>query len=233
MTVLLALLMLQIGADSDRLIGLLELPEIFGNQPCEIYPSSPIVVHALASGESARIATIEVARPWKRSPASECEAIEIAVKRQSGDEKLPIWEIDYEVPAAIVFERSGSWFRIQLENGTGWILPRDTARFSSYPDLLSDKLTYIQKGWDGRFALTAGAASTTRVPNAWLRYLNDNVTAELLETRRVDGGVWFHFRLDPAFGCDQYPKTLPKVEGWLPAYRSSRQPSLWFYSHGC
>lgn len=233
MKLLVIILTLQGANVRDRLIGLLELPQIFGSEPCEFYRPAALNVYERASEESNRIATIEVLRPSKRTATSACEQIQAGVRRRGAVEELPVWETRFATLAAVAFERSGDWFRIQLQSGSGWVKPRGPARFNPYPELMKQSLTYIPKGWDGNLWMTPGAETAGRIPAAWRRYLTDNVMAEVLEYRILNGELWMRVRLDPEYGCELYPKTLPKTEGWLPAYRASGQHSVWFFSRGC
>jgi hypothetical protein len=229
---LLAFALLQ-GAPSERIAGLLELPEIYGGNPCEVYTAGSVSIHSKPANDSPIIGMIEVAKPWRLSADGGCETIEVRVRRTSSNEKLPALEVGYEVSAAIVYEQAGMWLRIKLESGSGWVRARDPAQFHSYVDLLKDSLTSINKEWDGRFWASPAAGSPSRIPAAWLAYTNNSVTAAVIETRLVRGQLWLRLRLDPEFGCNQYPSTLPKVDGWLPAYRPSGQESVWFSSRGC
>ncbi len=217
----------------DRIIGLLELPEIFGEMPCTIYPSVSVRVHSRPANDSSVIGSIEVTRPWRLQPDAECESIEVRVRKLNANEELPTREMGYEIPAAIVLEQAGWWLRIRLQSGSGWVRQRDPAQFHPYAELLHRALTYINKGWDGRLWPSPEAPSSTPVPTPWQTYINDDVTAEVLDTRIVGGQLWLHMRFSPEFGCDRYPATLPKAEGWLPAYRSTGEESVWFHSRGC
>ena len=70
--------------------------------------------------------------------------------QDNSEEQLPADESGYETPAAVVYQRSGPWFRIALQQGSAWIT-RDTSNgFLSYPELIEGTPDLSEKrvGWE-------------------------------------------------------------------------------------
>jgi len=212
------------GLTREPVIGLLDLPEIVG-EACA--PSAPLRVNVYDSPSNARPATrsIEPVRDGN------CQVVVRRVENSS-EEQLPTDESGYEIPAAIVYQRSALWFRIALQQGSAWIARDDPNTFLSYPELLNDRLSYLRKGWDGRLWDTPGASATKPLPPRWTSYADDNIPLEFLGVRLVGGARWIHVRVETN-SCGESLDGVTPVEGWLPAYRSSGQTSAWFHSRGC
>ena len=210
------------GLTKERVIGLLNLPEII--LP-ECAPSEPMRANLYDGPSKQRAATRSIARD---------ENCRILVRRaqDNSEEQLPAEESGYETLAAIVYQRSGLWFRIALQQGSAWIT-RDTSNgFLPYPELLKERLAYLRKGWDGRLWDTPGASATKPLPSNWKSHAAENIPLQFLGARRLSGGLWIHVRLETE-SCGESLEGVKPAEGWLPAYRSSGQASAWFYSRGC
>src|SRR4030095_8183489 len=98
-----------------RVIGLLAVPEVFGDGPCDRF--TPREVPLYDAPESARIVgVIRVDEPWKLSSDGGCEGLRVGVHMTgtTASDPLPTKEYGYEEPGAIVLARRGEWFRIPL-----------------------------------------------------------------------------------------------------------------------
>jgi hypothetical protein len=211
----------------ERVIGLLNLPEIVGDG-CG--PSEPTTVSIYASPSKegrSPIGSLEM----PRSPAGPCQLL---VKRVGQDTRIavPYHESGYELPAAIVYERRGRWFRIALDLGSAWI-DRDPVGFLPYPALLKGNLAYLVPNWDGLLRQAPGAAAPLkRLSPAWKAHLAELIPIELLGVRRVGGETWLHVQLGVE-SCGEVFEGVKPVEGWVPAYRSDGDTNAWFASRGC
>src|SRR5882724_11917954 len=139
------------GLTQERVLGLLDLPEIVvsGCGPDQAVRGS---LYESGSTRAAAIGSIELVVADRQPGGGSCGAAQLVVKSPAADraEQLPTDESGYEIPAAIVYQRSGSWFRIALQHGSAWIERPNPDGFHQYPDLLSHSLAYIRQRSDGR-----------------------------------------------------------------------------------
>jgi hypothetical protein len=137
----------------DRVIGLLRLPEIFGNAPCAPFEPRVVTLHAEPGGS--QIASIEVDQNWSFAPHGGCEGLQVSVHRGDARAELPTREYDYEAPAAIVLEQRGLWFRIRLNGGAAaWTEVPLADRFLSLESLYEEFIgvTFIADGGRGQLS---------------------------------------------------------------------------------
>jgi hypothetical protein len=153
MTIALAVITVILAQAGDRVIGLLALPGVFGEGPCERFEPRALTLYADA-GATRVIGTIEVDQNWSFAPHGGCEGLEVSVHEGQQRSELPTREYDYEAPAAIALDRRGQMVKIRLSGGrSGWVAS-PPARFMSYESLL-DEFTGVTFFTD---ALTASCA---------------------------------------------------------------------------
>lgn len=212
----------------DRVLGLLELPEVFGQGACDRFVPKPVVLHASPRGPV--VGTVLVTTPMTHQADGGCQGLEVSVRsaRTSAVEALPSMEFAYESPAAIVLERRGTWFRIRLNTGSAWLEASPQHEFYDLEALLTDSLARFD-AWNGGLA-SAPNGEVRRVP---LPGAAEDQGVQVLRAVRVKGELWFLVELlshNPCTGPDM-PKAIDR--GWVPAYNESNQTTLWFYSRGC
>ena len=134
----------------ERLIGLLDLPDIvaYGCGPAPTRATTRAFATPSQNGRS--VGTIY----WREKRDVVCELM--IEKAEGVKEGVPTLESGYEVPAAIVFERRGPWFRIRLKNGSAWIRRTDPEDFLPFPEILRDNLAHTMRTWDGTLRATPG-----------------------------------------------------------------------------
>jgi hypothetical protein len=209
------------GLTRERVIGLLNLPDILGP---ECVPSnratSPVFSRASRGTPIGMIAS------------RNCQLIVRRVTNDSAEE-IPTEESGYESPAAIVYQREGLWFRIALREGSAWVVGTDPKQFLPYPEILRDHLGYLRSGWDGRLWKAPGATGATiDISARWKSHASRNIPIDFLGSRRLGNDLWIHIRLGTE-SCGETLEGVSAVEGWVPAYRSPEAPVAWFYSRGC
>jgi hypothetical protein len=218
------------------LVGLLNLPEIFV-QGCGASPSGTADIRTRPSTDAPLIGRIamRVANPTPDRTESDAALV---VQRPDGRvEPLRTAESGYEIPAAIVRARRGSWYRIDLDRGSGWIRRPDARHFERYPELLlNDRLTYIRR-WDARLWRVPGRGTPVQAPPAWRQaawdqYQDQHVLVRVLAIRRLRGAPWLQVRVVSSPCGDPAPPMTPWT-GWLPAYTRTGDSSVWFFSRGC
>jgi hypothetical protein len=212
----------------ERLIGILDVPEIVQGG-CGTAPNRATVrVFSAPSQNAPMVGTIY----WHEVPAIQCD---LMIEKAGGvKEGVPTLESGYEIPAAIVFERRGQWFRIRLKNGSAWIRRTDEKDFLPYPDVLVEKLAHTMQSWDGTLRATPGLSGrVTPLSSGWKALTDRQLSFEYLGSRRVGSELWLHIRLAAKGSCDQIYDDVTDVEGWIPAYHADRTTLAWFSSRGC
>jgi len=88
------------AAAQDRVVGLLTLPEVFGNGACDRFSPQEVPLHATPNGAS--VGAGHVVKYWIFHSNGGCDNLEVAVRLQgsSADQPLPTQEYAYEAPAA-------------------------------------------------------------------------------------------------------------------------------------
>src|SRR5688572_31830781 len=109
MNIALALMAVMLAQASDRVIGLLALPGVFGDGPCARFEPRPIAVYSEADAKQV-IGTIEVDQNWSFAPHGGCEGLEVSVHQGNARSELPTREFEYEAPGAIALDRRGLMF---------------------------------------------------------------------------------------------------------------------------
>ena len=212
----------------ERLIGLLDLDDIVQGG-CGPAPSRATArLFAAASEKSPSIGTVY----WHEVPNVECA---LMIERAGGAKELvPTLESGYEIPAAIVFERRGAWFRIRLANGSAWIRRDDAHNFLPYPDSVRKRLSYVSYEWDGILRETPRASGkVVPLTAGWKELLHRAPSIKILDQRRIGSEIWLHIELITEEVCGNRLEGLMPVIGWIPAYRPNRAPSVWYSSRGC
>jgi hypothetical protein len=212
----------------ERLIGILDLPAIVQGG-CGAAPKrATMPAFAAPSQNGRRAGTLY----WHEVPNVECG---LMIERAGGvKEVVPTLESGYEIPAAIVFERRGPWFRIRLKDGSAWIRHTDESDFLSYPDMLRDHLAHTMQTWNGILRATPGVTGpVTPLSPEWKALTDRQLSIEYLGSRRVGNDLWLHIRLAAQAACGQVYEGVTDVEGWIPAYHTDRTTLAWFSSRGC
>jgi hypothetical protein len=220
----------------DQVVGLLRLPDVFGESACAPFTPKDVNLYATPSLQARAVGTIRVVNPPREPNREDCTELRVIVRHSNSnsDEELPTNESDYEEKAAIVYERSGQWFRIALQNGSAWIRRDNAGGFLRYPDLVAtgERLTYLRAGWNGMLWTDPSNQQSVKAPAAWQDLGTTEIPVTVVSTRTIRGGVWLKLRFELE-SCGQSLGNVPPLEGWLPAYWSSGETAVWFYSRGC
>jgi hypothetical protein len=232
MSIVLVVIAVTLAQSNDRVIGLLALPGVFGEGPCQ--PFEPRAPTLYADGDAKQvIGTIEVDQNWSFAPHGGCEGLEVSVHEGQQRSELPTREYDYEAPAAIAIDRRGQLVKIQLSGGrSGWV-SSPPARFMSYESLLEEftGVTFFTEAFNGELRRAPGLTVanrpiTTGKPGQPLR---------VIENRRVGDRLWLHVEVFNHSLCNAGAKGPPETiaRGWLLAHAEDGEPAVWFSSRGC
>ena len=183
----LALALAPVGRAAEPIIGLLTLPEVFGEAPCERFTPENVPLYSAPDSGTA-VGAIRVDRNWTFGEHGGCVGgLIVSVHRNGADAvtALPILEYEYEAPAAIVLRQQGQWFELRLSEGTGWVHASPRARYIPLRDLLLEGLTYLTDEWDGRLASVPGGPDRVPVPADPLRNMVGYVEGTVRRVRVV------------------------------------------------
>ena len=219
----------QTGAAPDRVIGLLTLPEVFGNGPCDQYSPRDVTLYAAPEGD--RAGTIRVVKPWTHHAVGGCEGLDVRVQDLAGTHMspLPVEEYEYEARAAIVLEQRERWFRVRLEAGSAWVHASDRDEFHSLERLLTKTLTYLTRNWDGSL-WDRRDAPPRKGPLPPEEY---GPPVRVVRTSTAQGRLWLFIEVLSHSGCEGGGEPRVIDRGWTPAHAASGLPTVWFSSRGC
>jgi hypothetical protein len=211
----------------ERIIGLLALPEVFGRGACDRFTPRPLALRATPRGPV--VGTVVVVKPWTHHGDGGCEGLEVGVRVPGRTvRELPTMEYAYEEPGAIVLERSGTWFRVRLGDGSAWLEASAQDEFYGLERLFEDALTYLTEAWNGQVAASPGSASRL----ATVPRLGPDQPVRVRGATGEKGGLWFLVDImSHACGGDGEPTVVD--QGWVPAYGEADAPTIWFHSRGC
>jgi hypothetical protein len=210
----------------ERVIGLLALPEVFGQGACDRFTPRPVELRATPQGPI--VGTVLVVKPWTHHDNGGCGGLEVGVRAPPAAtvQPLPAMEYGYEEPGVIVLEQRGKWFRVRLSAGSAWLEASAQDEFYDLERLFKDGLTYLTETWNGQLAGSPGAAgrpANARVPEHPVRVRRTSPTKD---------GLWFLVDILTHSVCDGDEPTVAD-QGWVPAYGKDNATTIWFYSRGC
>ena len=210
----------------DRVIGLLTLPEVFGNEVCSRFKPESVPLFAEPNG--ARIGSIQVDQYWSFAAHGGCEGLEVRVHKGSDRSELPTREHGYEEPAAIVLAQNDRWYQIRLADGAAWVRATSRDEFKPLAALFDQALTALTEHFTGRLRNSPGGAFIGQ-------RFTDNQSVRVLEIRQQGDAQWINVEVLDYSPCSVPVGKEPQVigRGWLPAHAESGEPTVWFSSRGC
>lgn len=161
-------------------------------------------------------------------------------------EELVHRESGYEVDAAEVYAVVDGWYKVRLaEGGTSdesddaavcgafaWLSPEGAGTYWPLDELPIRRLVYLNEHWNGFVWPEAGAGLPVRSGSYDPTAERVEIPVRVLESTRLAGSLWFRVEVLDANGCEGGdPGVL--LTGWTPAYGTSGEPVVWFYSRGC
>jgi len=221
-----------LGQESDRVLGLLALPGVFGEGPCKPFEPRALTLYADA-GLTRVTGTIETDQNWSFAPHGGCEGLEVSVHEGQVRSELPTREYEYEAPAAIVVDRRGQAFKIRLSGGRSAWVPSPPSRFMPYESLLEEftGVTFFTDAFNGELRNAPGLTVANRPTGR----VSDDRPARVIETRRVGERLWLHVEVLNHSLCEAGAKGPPETigRGWLLAHADNGEATVWFASRGC
>ena len=212
----------------ERLAGLLSLPEVFGDGPCDRFVAEDVPLYA--SPEAPSAGAIRVVTPWTFPPEGGCQGLEVHARRSEAETPLPlpVEEFEYESVGAIVLEQRGRWFRVRLADGSAWLRATERDRFHPLERLLKDGLTYLTSDWDRQLSSQpAGRVRKARVAG------QAETSVRVIRSTLANGELWLYVEVMSHSGCEGGDEPRVVDRGWVPAQGPSGLRVIWFYSRGC
>jgi hypothetical protein len=217
----------------DRVIGLLKIPEVFGNGSCDTFTPVAIAVFA-APGAAHPVGTIEAEDRRAGAGTSKCTgAVDVRVRKTAGSavrEPLPTDEFSYDERGAIVLAERNDWYRVRLSDGSAWLRPPPAASFHTLDKLYAHARTHFTEHWDGRLAQSPGGA-LSRVALDVPHSTNNGQDLNVLRSTWIKNELWYYVAIISEI-CG-HKNVAPLQRGWVPAYTKSGQNTIWFYARGC
>ncbi|NGX16377.1 hypothetical protein [Wenzhouxiangella sp. XN24] len=206
----------------NALAGLAVLGEVAAAQPDPTDPDNTTLVGLLdVSGFSHAGHARLLESPARDAPI---------ILQPEGYADLQSREVDYEVPAAVVYAHVDGWYKLRTADGVfGWLPPDYAGTFFPYADLLVRRLAYVSLPWHGFVWPAPGAGLPLRMLPPEGKH---EQPVEVLETQIVGGSPWFRVNLMTTSPCEG-GESARGTGGWVPAYREDGTPLAWFYSRGC
>ena len=213
------------------MIGVVRLPMLFGNGPCERFQPRPVRLYSKQT-EHALVGHARVTKPWVVAEDGGCNGLEVSVSilDSSSSEGLPTLEYGYETPAAIVLAKTRGWCQIKLQSRTAWIRNECEPGFIPASDLLRDKLLYLLPG---ALELAVSTPGGTKFGTSSILRDAMVVHVDLLNTKTVMGVVWLQVSASHISVCEGEPPPNEKQTFWLPLSNKAGRLYVWFYSRGC
>lgn len=163
-------------------------------------------------------------------------------KMQLVPNDFELMETSYEYRELSVFGMDGDWVRVKLKDESVWLRLRPTDQFTSYLSLIEDRLAFTTEsqfptasfvgGETVQTEITPEMQNTTSVYNNWVPSIEIIETQSLSE--EVGRSEWIKIRILDQNPCERYevpPETV--FEGWIPAYLSNGDVSVWYDPRGC
>ncbi len=199
---------------NDKVIGILELPLIYGeyleNGPPEITPPHQINSIPIFS------------EPHDNS---------LLIMKIKDSKSFESEEYSYEAYGATVYDTIDKWMQIRITDSSineekGWISPVYHGKFYSREELLKNAC-HLTEYWDG-IIYTDSTLKTThdKADN------KENYPINTLKLIKVNGLLIAEIEIISEHPCRGDNNSV-KVHGWIPVHNHNGEFNLWFYPRGC
>ena len=203
--------------DTQHMIGLLEVPRLFGIYNLDSPSASP------SSQGAIKLYSAPTTKAGVMAVAEKPEDIEAA-------------EHAYEEKSAVTYKRHTGWYLIGVSTNSGttkgWISAREAGAFYSLGRLLLRSMSYLTEHWDKRlWTLPTTLSRNKRIAiKGYGRPVHYDVN--VISAKKKGHQLWLRVELLGPGRCSGVePKVIAK--GWIPAYSRRGNLNAWFYSRGC
>jgi len=229
MRLVLILLILNVASviAEEPIIGLLTLPEVLGEGPCDDFSPEDIPLYSgmdkkLTSGK------IKVDKFWTFPALGGCEGLTVNTYMGDGQKGYALLtkEYRYEAPAAIVLETQNDWFKLKTSTGSAWIQKTKQGQYFPLENLIKNKMAYIES--------TSGI-KVFREPSIYdsIGLVSNSDSVNIIKTVNIDNKYWIHIQIMENSICESNESPEVLYEGWIQAHTDTGKLTTWFYSRGC
>lgn len=164
----------------ERIIGLLDLPDIVGEGCGTTVKQTPAPVYDAPTQNSRRAGMFSLIHD------DNLGCVYALQRAEGANEPAPTLETGYEIPATPVYERRGAWFRMGLKEWSAWIRRSAREDFLAYPEVLRESLAHTMQTWDGTIRAAPGpSGQVTPLSPGWKALLDRHLSIEYLGSRRA------------------------------------------------
>jgi len=151
-------------------------------------------------------------------------------------------ETSYEYKQVVVSSRYADWVQVRIKGELGWIRMEPGEEFSPYLDLVDGLWGYtvsktvniaqVPGGETRPIEITAEMQNVENPHQHWSTFVDIIETRSLSDIAGEDD--WIKIQVYNQQSCKRYDKPYEVVfEGWIPAYDSDGEITVWYHSRGC
>jgi len=211
----------------EPIIGLITLPEVLGNGPCDNFAPEDISVYSEMDSELTS-GVIKVDSFWTFPDVGGCEGLTVNI-HMKGDIKprgLLTEEYSYEASAAIVLDSRKNWYKLKTHDVPVWIHGTKKSQYYPLEYLLSNNMVYIKPDVGIRLYYQPGGVDV-------VSQISSSDSIQITNKKRIDSQLWLHIQVMSSSDCESIAIAKVLSEGWIPAHAPSGELTTWFYSRGC
>lgn len=177
----------------EPIIGLLTLPEVLGEGPCDHFSPEDITLY---SGMDKKLISgaIRVDKFWTFPDIGGCEGLTVNTHVRGEVHELLTKEYKYEASAAIVLETQNDWFKLKTASGSAWIQGTKKGEYFSLEHLLKNKMAYIK---------SQSGIKVFREPSILnsIGLVSGSDSVKIIKTVNIDNKYWTHIQIMDSSGC--------------------------------
>jgi len=213
--VVLLALVLSPCAQSERILGLLEIPVLHSqvNEGTLDRALGPVVLFSKPSDNSEIVAVVRDRKQLE--------------SREHGYEQISAGVYGYQRDS-----ESRLWYKLRYSDNTktryGWLNHGSAGTYRLIYQIVDNGLTYFTHDWDRKiYRLPDITATTQSFPK-----LEEKANVRVADTTFRGDDLWFLVVLVQGSYCSGGGTEII-ASGWVPAYAENDELTVWHYSRGC
>jgi len=201
-------------AQSERILGLVEIPVLHGvNEGKLDRAMSPVALY-LGPSHDSEVAIVVRDRKQLESREHSYEAVSAVVYGYKRDSGSRLWyKLKYSHDGKTLF---------------GWLSHGNTGTYRQLHTILETGLTFFTDNWDQKiYELPDFSANSKSFPE-----LGERADVQVADTAFRGDDLWFLVVLIRGNYCSGGGTEII-ASGWVPAYAENDKLTVWHYSRGC